>query len=135
MFRVRLLVVLTVLFGFLLSGSMAEAAKGKKKKKAAAGEITAVEADKEKGSEGILTVKIGGGKKNPSATPTETKFKVTSATTLVMVSGKKSDRKESPATFADLKAGRKVRIVAGSDDKASKVMIRSGKKDKKKKNK
>ncbi len=136
MARIRFGLVLALLMGLVLQVGSAEAAKGKKRKhRPEVGVITAIDPASSDGAI-TMTAKIGGHKSKKNPTPSaavDKKFTVTSATTIVKVTGKKKSATETPATLADLKTGERIKVTAASDGKASKVMFASAKKDKKKK--
>lgn len=129
----RLIVVLGLVFTLTFGASIAEAGKKKKKGKAVRASVVAVETAKEADKGGTLTVKVLARKKDTEAKPEEKKFTVTKDTKFVSVTGKKGSQEEKPAVLGDVKSGSMV-MIQGSETGAEKVLIRAGKKAKKKKN-
>ena len=111
----------------------AQAAKAKKKKShPVRGVIESVSPEKDKGT---LVVKVHQGKKKKAAAgeaakPLEKKFTFGPDTKVELAKGKKET---APGSLSDLKAGQHVRVTA-KDDKAEKIVVREGKKKKKKSN-
>lgn len=116
---------------FLLSAGMASAAgKGKKPTHALRGVVDNVTRDAGRDTGAIVLTVKHKTKGSPTATPVERKVRVTSATKFFFVRGKKGSVEETPATFADVKAGEKVVVVehAGKSHQADKVLIHKRKK-------
>ncbi len=138
MYRTRIFVVLAVLAALMVQSPMAEAAKGKKKKKGKSGPVTVsgVITGSQSGANGAgtLTVKVAAAKKKKGAAASgkEETFRLDSSTSIVKMSGKKKGATETPASFADLKTGDKVKLT-GSKGSVTKVVVASAKKEKKKK--
>lgn len=84
------------------------------------------------GDAGVIVVAVKKGKKAVAvaAPAVERKVLVTKATQVVLVRGKKGALEETPATFADVKAGDRVAVIdrPGKSHLASKVIVRKGKK-------
>jgi hypothetical protein len=112
----RALRYLTVLaLALVLAVNVQAAEKGKKKKgKGIKGVVTKVDKDS-------ITVKVG--KRGDAAEKT---FKLTGTTTVEKVSGKKPDRKVTPATLSDVAVGARVAIKADGDT-ATSIKLREGK--------
>jgi hypothetical protein len=118
--------VMAVALALALFASSAEAGKGKKKKAARGVRGTVVSVAKDS-----LTVKVGARKKgnNPG---TERTFKLSDATKVEKVSGKRANRQASPATITDVAKGARV-VVNANGEQAQGIKIVGKSKGKKKK--
>src|SRR6266850_4865194 len=113
------------------AGNGPKAAKGKKAQTVhCVVETVTKDTDKDTGAI-VVSVKHKNKKGTPgaTATPVERKVTVTAATKFFIVRGKKGAQEETPATFADVKAGERVLVVerAGKAHQADKVLIHKGK--------
>jgi hypothetical protein len=106
-------VAVLALVAFIPSAPAAEKSKGKKGH-AIKGVVAAVDRDKDGDKDkdtGTITLTIPAHKDKKTGEETkaeEKKVKVTEATKFVKVSGKKGERKEETATYADVKDGEHV---------------------------
>lgn len=126
MFRI----VLSLMMGLalLISGGIAQA--GGKKDKPVHGIVQKV--DKQEGKDGVFLVIEVMNKKKDDTTTTEkqeARVQVLPTTKIEKVSGKKDNLTRTEAKIDDLKAGQLV-VVTGTNGKADKVEVMTGKKKK-----
>jgi Trk K+ transport system NAD-binding subunit len=127
MMILRSLLVLSLALS--LTGSTAEAAKGKKKKEHAhKGVVESVKLDNDKGKE--MTIKVHA-KKKKGVEAKEEKFKLASDTKVERITGKKGSKTTETASLSTLKTGDHVLVMA-KDGEAKEIKIVAKKKGKKK---
>jgi hypothetical protein len=123
--------IVALALALLLTADGLAADKAKKKPKPVQGVITEIKKDEGKDT-GTITVKTVPNKKDATATSEEKKFKVTSATKIDKMVGKKKDAQTSEAKFSELQKDVAVAVVpkAGEEGVAEAIHIHAAKKKK-----